>query len=79
MTEGIVARFRTMANSRSAVHAGHVASNMLQTAISVALVIGVGVLIGFRPAADALGWLAAIGLLAAIALAVTWFSGGAGS
>jgi ABC-2 type transport system permease protein len=78
MTEGIVARFRTMAISRSAVLAGHVASSMLQTAISVALVIGVGMLIGFRPAADALGWLAAAGLLGAITLAVTWLSVGCG-
>lgn len=78
MTEGIVARFRTMAISRSAVLAGHVASSVLQTAISIALVIGVGVLIGFRPAADALGWLAAVGLLAAITLAVTWLSVGCG-
>lgn len=76
MTEGIVARFRTMAISRSAVLAGHVASNMLQAAISVALVIGVAVLIGFRPAADALGWLAAAGLLAAIALALARRAGG---
>lgn len=78
MTEGIVARFRTMAISRSAVLAGHVVSNMLQTAIGVALVIGVAMLIGFRPAADALGWLAAMCLLAAISLAVTWLSVGCG-
>lgn len=78
MTEGIVARFRTMSISRSAVLAGHVASNMLQTMVSIALVIGVGMLIGFRPEADAPGWLAAIGLLAAISLAVTWVSVGCG-
>ena len=78
MTEGIVARFRTMAISRSAVLAGHVWSNMLQTAIGIALVVGVGMLIGFRPAADALGWLGAVGLLLVISLAVTWFSVGCG-
>lgn len=78
MTEGIVARFRTMAISRSAVLAGHVASNVLQTGVGIALVIGVGILIGFRPAADALGWLAAAGMLAAVTVAVTWLSVGCG-
>ena len=78
MTEGIVARFRTMAISRSAVLAGHVAASMLQGALAITLVIGAGILIGFRPAADVLGWLAAVALLAAITLAVTWVSVGCG-
>ena len=53
MTEGITARFRTMAISRAAVLAGHVLGNTIQAIIAVALVLGVGLLIGFRPTAGA--------------------------
>ena len=78
MTEGITARFRTMAISRAAVLAGHVLGNTIQAVIAVALVLGVGVLIGFRPTAGPLEWLAAAGLIVFIAFAVTWLSVGMG-
>jgi len=78
MTEGITARFRTMAISRAAVLAGHVLGNTIQAVIAVALVLGVGVLIGFRPTAGPLEWLAAAGLIVLIAFAVTWLSVGMG-
>ncbi len=42
MTEGITARFRTMAISRAAVLAGHVLGNTIQAVIAVVLVLGVG-------------------------------------
>ena len=64
MTEGIIARFRTMAISRASVLTGHVLGSLIQTMISVAVVIGVALLIGFRPTAGPLGWLAIAGLLA---------------
>jgi ABC-2 type transport system permease protein len=78
MTEGITARFRTMAISRAAVLAGHVLGNTVQAIIAVALVLGVGVLIGFRPTAGPLEWLGAAGLITLIAFAITWLSVGMG-
>jgi ABC-2 type transport system permease protein len=78
MTEGITARFRSMAISRAAVLAGHVLGNTIQAVIAVALVLAVGVLIGFRPAAGPLEWLAVTGLVALIAFAVTWLTVGMG-
>lgn len=72
MTEGITARFRTMAISRASVLAGHVLGNTLQAIIAVALVLGVGLLVGFRPTAGPLEWLAATGLLVLISFAVSW-------
>ena len=74
MTEGIVARFRTMAISRTAVLTGHVIGNVIQTMLAMAVVIGVALLIGFRPTAGALQWVAAIGVLALITFATTWLS-----
>ena len=63
-TEGIIARFRTMAISPASVLNGHVASALARTLVSVALVIGVAIGLGFRPTADAGRWLAAAGVTA---------------
>ncbi len=74
MTEGIVARFRTMAIARASVLTGHVLGSMIQTMLSMAVVIGVALLIGFRPSAGPVEWVGAIGVLAMFTLAVTWLS-----
>ncbi|MDQ6637301.1 MAG: ABC transporter permease [Candidatus Dormibacteraeota bacterium] len=74
MTAGIIARFRTMAISRASVLTGHVLGSMVQSMLSVAVVIGVALLIGFRPTTDPLKWIAAIGVLAMISFALIWLS-----
>ena len=74
MTEGITARFRTMAISRAAVLAGHVLGNTVQTIIAVALVLGVGLLIGFHPSAGPIEWIAAAGLIVLVAYAISWLA-----
>jgi len=74
MTSGIIDRFRTMAIARSAVLTGHVLAALIQTLISLAMVLGVAVALGFRPTADPMRWLAAISLLAAFALALVWLA-----
>lgn len=79
MTEGIIARFRTMAIHRGSVLVGHVVGSVLQSVASVVLVGAVGVAIGFRSTdATALEWLAAFALLALFALALTWIAVGMG-
>jgi ABC-2 type transport system permease protein len=72
MTEGIVARFRTMAIFRPSVLTGHVLGSMTQTMLSLAVVTGVALLIGFRPNASPVEWVATVGVLALITLALTW-------
>ncbi|MEV6520590.1 ABC transporter permease [Longispora sp. NPDC051575] len=74
MTEGIIARFRTMAIARSSVLTGHVLGSMIQTMISLAIVTGVALLIGFRPPAGPLAWVGAVGVLAMLTFALTWLS-----
>lgn len=74
MTEGIIARFRTMAIARAAVLTGHVVGSVLQTMIGLAVVVAVALLVGFRPSAGVLGWLGAIGMLVLVTLALTWLS-----
>ena len=78
MTEGITARFRTMAISRGAVLAGHVLGNTIQAIIAVALVLGVGLLVGFRPTASLIDWIAAVGIIVLIAFALSWIGVGMG-
>ncbi|MCX5606974.1 MULTISPECIES: ABC transporter permease [unclassified Streptomyces] len=74
LTEGIVARFRTMAISRSSILVGHVVGSFIQTMVSVGIVIGLSLLMGFRPNAGLTGWLAALGLIALLTFAVTWLA-----
>ncbi|MEV5099730.1 ABC transporter permease [Streptomyces rochei] len=79
MTEGIIARFRTMSIHRSSVLVGHVVGSVLQSVMSVVLVGAVGVAIGFRSTdAGVLEWLAALGLVTLFSLALTWIAVGMG-
>ncbi|MFD9006963.1 ABC transporter permease [Streptomyces sp. NPDC059582] len=79
MNEGIIARFRTMAIHRGSVLIGHVIGSVIQSIASVVLVGAVAVAIGFRSTdAGVLEWLAALGLLALFALALTWIAVGMG-
>ncbi|MFE1350216.1 ABC transporter permease [Streptomyces sp. NPDC058757] len=79
MNEGIIARFRTMAIHRPSILVGHVVGSVLQCLMSVLLVGAVAVAIGFRSTgATALEWLAAFGVTALIALALTWITVGMG-
>jgi ABC-2 type transport system permease protein len=71
MTQGIIARFRTMAISRAAVLNGHVGGGVIGILISMSVVISLALLIGFRPTANLLEWLAALGVLTLFAIAVT--------
>ena len=74
MTEGIIARFKTMRIWRPAVLAGHVFSSLVLTLISLAVTIAVALLIGYHSGAGPLRWLAALGVLVLLAVALIWLS-----
>ena len=74
MTQEIIARFRTMAVARTSVLAGHVVGSVIQTLLALAIVVGVAVLIGFRSTTGPVEWIAAAGLLALAAVAISWLS-----
>jgi len=79
MSEGIIARFRTMAIHRGSILIGHVIGSVLQSIAGVVLVGAVGAAIGFRSTdATPVEWLAAFGLLVLFALALTWIAVGMG-
>jgi len=74
MSEGIIARFRTMSVARASVLFGHVIGSVIQTVLALGIVLIVAALIGFRPTTGLIEWLAAGGLLVLAAVAVTWLS-----
>jgi ABC-2 type transport system permease protein len=78
MTEGIIARFKTMNIGRGSVLWGHVLGTMVQTGLGLTVVLGVALAIGFRPDANPAEWVAAIAVLAMITLAFAWLSAALG-
>ena len=78
MTGGIIDRFRSMDVTGPAILAGHVAASVVRNLASTVLVFGVAFLIGFRPNAGPLDWLAAAGVLLLFILAISWLSAAVG-
>lgn len=74
MTEGIIARFKTMRIARTSVLTGHVVGAVIRTLLAVAVTVGVSALLGFRPHASTLAWLGVLGIVALLTLALTWLS-----
>ena len=72
MSEGIIARFRTMAIARASVLSGQVLGSLIRTLITVVFVFGVALLMGFRSNANPVAWIAALGIVALITFGVTW-------
>jgi ABC-2 type transport system permease protein len=69
---GIFERFQSMPIARSGVLWAHVLTSLVANAVSLVLVVGVALLMGFRSGAGALAWLAAAGILLLFTLALTW-------
>ena len=78
MTGGFIDRIRTMAVTRGALLAGHVGGSVLLTLVAIAAVIGVALLIGFRPKASVADWFAVVGIVAAFSFALAWLSAAIG-
>jgi ABC-2 type transport system permease protein len=74
MNEGIIARLRTMAITRTSVLTGQVLGSLTRTMISGVLVVAVAIGLGFRPTATPLEWLAVAGVFAMLTLALTWLT-----
>jgi ABC-2 type transport system permease protein len=74
MTGGIVTRLRTTPVAPVAVLGGHVIGAVVQTLLATAAVLGVAVLLGFRPAASPVAWVGLAGFVTLVALMLTWLS-----
>ncbi|BCJ51930.1 transport permease protein [Actinoplanes sp. NBRC 14428] len=74
MRSGIFERFQSMPIARSGVLWAHVLTSIAAIAISLVLVVGVALLMGFRSGAGVLDWLAVAGILLLFTLALTWIA-----
>jgi ABC-2 type transport system permease protein len=74
MTSGIFERFQSMPIARSGVLWAHVLTSLVANLISLVVVVGVALLMGFRSAAGVLAWLAVVGILLLFTLALTWIA-----
>ncbi len=74
LQRGIIDRFRSLPMSNLAVMNGHVISDLFRNGISTAVLILVGLVIGFRPTADFGEWLIVIFLLGLVTLTLSWLS-----
>ncbi|GAA1700618.1 ABC transporter permease [Fodinicola feengrottensis] len=72
MHSGLIDRFRSLPISRAAVLTGHTTAGLLRNLFVVCIVFVVGLAVGFRPALDPLGWLAAIALILGFTFAISW-------
>ncbi len=71
---GLFERFQSMPIARSSVLWAHVLTSLVATMVSVAVVVLVALLMGFRSSAGVLSWLAAAGILTLFTLALTWLA-----
>lgn len=69
---GIFARFVSMPIARSGVLWAHVLTSLVATAISLAIIVGVALVMGFRSSAGPVAWLGVAGILMLFTLALTW-------
>ncbi|MFT8636714.1 MAG: ABC transporter permease [Pseudoclavibacter sp.] len=74
LQSGILDRFRSMPVARSAALWSHVITSMVANLVSVAVVVAVALLVGFRSPAGAGAWLVVAGILGVFALALTWLA-----
>jgi ABC-2 type transport system permease protein len=74
MQGGIFERFQSMPISRSCVLWAHVLTSLAANVISLVVVVGVAVGMGFRSGAGVLAWLAVAGILILFTLALTWIA-----
>jgi ABC-2 type transport system permease protein len=72
ISSGIVDRFRSLPMARSAILGGTVMANTVRSMIALVAMVLMGVLVGFRPEADAGEWLVVLGLMALVSYAFSW-------
>lgn len=74
MSSGMVERLRSMPVTAWTVLSGHVAASLVKNLVTTAIVFGVSILMGFRPEASALEWLAAVGMILLFVGWITWLA-----
>jgi ABC-2 type transport system permease protein len=74
LSSGIFERFQSMPIARSSVLWAHVLTSLAANVVSLVIVVGVALLMGFRSGAGVLAWLGVAGILVLFTLALTWIA-----
>jgi ABC-2 type transport system permease protein len=74
LQSGIFERFQSLPIARSSLLWAHVLTSLVASLVSLVVVVGVAVLMGFRSGAGVLAWLAVAGILLLFTLALTWLA-----
>lgn len=74
LSGGILERFQSMPIARSAILWAHVLTSLIANVISLALVVLVALVIGFRSGAGVIAWLEVFGIIVLFTLALTWLA-----
>jgi len=74
LQSGIFERFQSLPIARSGALWAHVLTSLIANLISVAIVVGVALIMGFRSEAGVGAWLAVAGILILFTLALTWIA-----
>jgi ABC-2 type transport system permease protein len=74
LASGIFERFQSMPIARPSLLWAHVLTSLAANLVSLVIVVGVALLMGFRSGAGLLEWLAVAGILLLFTLAMTWIA-----
>lgn len=74
LQRGIIDRLKSLPIFSLAVVGGHVVADLARNAIQATVMIGVGLLVGFRPSASFIEWLMIIGILLLFTFAMSWIA-----
>ena len=74
MSSGIVDRFRSMPIAAWSVLAAQITASLARNLLATALVIAVGLGVGWRPVASPLDWLGAIAMIVLFISAMSWLA-----
>ena len=74
LQSGIFERFQSMPIARSSVLWAHVLTSLVANLVSVVVVVGVALVMGFRSGAGPLAWLEVAAILLLFTLALTWLA-----
>lgn len=72
LQRGIIERFKSLPTASWGVLMGHVSADLVRNVLQSIIMISVGLLVGFRPEANFLDWLAISGIVLLFTFAISW-------
>jgi ABC-2 type transport system permease protein len=72
LQRGIIERFKSLPTVSWGVLMGHVTADLVRNLLQSAIMIGVGLLVGFRPTATPFEWLQIAGIVLIFTFALSW-------